>query len=163
GVAGKRWRTALAETALVLAVQHAVMLPWAIRNEVTLHRFTFLTSVGGIDLFIGNSEAATGDWYYWEPALRALEPGLDTRQVFALDDAARRQAWSWMRGHPRRALALYRLKLARILLGDQAYVTYYAVSGEGAPPLPSAPVLAGPHPLEAHAGQLTWWLTLWSR
>lgn len=162
-VAGKRWRAALAETALLLAVQHAVMLPWAIRNEMTLGRFTFLTSVGGIDLFIGNSDGATGDWYYWEPALRALEPGLDTRQVFALDDAARRQALAWMRARPGRALALYRVKVARILLGDQSYVTHYAVSGEGAPPLPSGKVLAGPHPLKEQAARVTWWLTWWSR
>ncbi|HYB52327.1 MAG TPA: glycosyltransferase family 39 protein, partial [Thermoanaerobaculia bacterium] len=60
-----RLRTILAELMLMLAVEHGVMFPWAIHNTRTTGRFTFLSSLGGIGLYIGNNPRATGDWYDW--------------------------------------------------------------------------------------------------
>lgn len=154
-LAGKKARAVVAETALVLFAQHAVLLPWAVRNQVTLGRFTVLNSVGGIDLFIGNSEGATGDWYNWRPELAKIEPRLPGMGVFEVDDAAGRAARAWMRENPRKAAGLYVRKLDRILLGDESYVVHYLATGSGyAPPETSKPVIGGPHPWKDRSGTL---------
>jgi hypothetical protein len=155
-LAGKKGRAVLAETALVLLAQHALLLPWAVRNQVTLGRFTVLNSVGGIDLFIGNSEGATGDWYDWRPALTKLEPRLPEMSVFEVDDAAGRAARAWIRENPWKAAAFYVRKLDRILLQDESYVVHYLATGAGfAPPEVNKPVLGGPHPLRDRSAVLT--------
>ncbi|HKV10299.1 MAG TPA: glycosyltransferase family 39 protein [Thermoanaerobaculia bacterium] len=154
-LAGKKARAVLAETAIVLLAQHAVLLPWAVRNQVTLGRFTVLNSVGGIDLFIGNSEGATGDWYNWRPELEKIEPRLPGMGVFEVDDAAGRAARSWMRENPRKAAGLYVRKLDRILLGDESYIVHYLATGSGfAPPETSKPVIGGPHLLKDQSAML---------
>lgn len=60
---GRKWRDLAREFALVLLVQHAVMLPWALSNLKHHGRFSFLTCSSGIGLFIGNNDNATGLWY----------------------------------------------------------------------------------------------------
>lgn len=163
-LAGKRGRAILAETLVLLLVQHAVLLPWALRNQVTLGRFTVLSSVGGIDLFIGNSEPATGGWYFWRPELERVRPGSEKLSVFELDDAAGEAALGWMRRNPRRALALYRDKLAHILFNDEKYALHYSVSGRGnAIPDKGVEVVAGPHPLKDHAASVLRFLTAFQR
>ncbi|HSK79680.1 MAG TPA: glycosyltransferase family 39 protein [Thermoanaerobaculia bacterium] len=154
-LAGKKGRAVLAETALVLLAQHAVLLPWAVRNQVTLGRFTVLSSVGGIDLFLGNSEGATGDWYDWRPALAKIEPRLPEMGVFEVDDAAGRAAREWIRENPQKAVAFYFRRLDRILLQDESYVVHYLATGSGyAPPETSKPVIGGPHPVRDHSAHL---------
>jgi 4-amino-4-deoxy-L-arabinose transferase-like glycosyltransferase len=151
-LAGKRTRVVAAETLLLLAAQGVVLLPWALRNQATLGRFTPLTSVGGVDLFIGNSDGATGDWYDWRPELAKIEPRLPELSVFSVDDAARAAAKDWIRHHRRRAAALYLLKLRRIVIQDEGYIVHYAISGQGfAPPESQRPVLPADHPLKARA------------
>lgn len=150
-IAGKRWRAILAETLLVLAVQHAVLLPWAVRNQATLGRFTFLSSVGGVDLFIGNNPQATGVWMYWVPALKEIHPGLDGRPAFEVDDLARDAALAWMRENPTKAASLYLVKLRHILFEDESYALHYLVTGIGdAFPDQGRAVVAGPHFLKTH-------------
>jgi 4-amino-4-deoxy-L-arabinose transferase-like glycosyltransferase len=65
GMAAKRirLRVILSELAVLLAVEHAVMLPWALHNARASGRFTFLGDLGGVGLFIGNNPNATGGWY----------------------------------------------------------------------------------------------------
>jgi hypothetical protein len=151
-MAGRKLRAVAAEAAILLAVQHAVLLPWALRNQATLGRFTVLTSVGGVNLFIGNSEGATGGWYAWRPALEEVRPGLDDLSVMEVDAAAGEAAKEWIRRHPRRALALYRAKLGKIVLGDESYVLHYSATGRGnAIPAKGVEVIDGPHPLKRHA------------
>ena len=74
------------ELLLLLAVEHAVLLPWALRNARTLGRFTFLNDVGGVGLFIGNNDHATGDWYDWAADLERLRPGVFGRGPLAVDE-----------------------------------------------------------------------------
>jgi len=86
GMAAKRvrLRVILAELALLLAVEHGVMLPWALHNVRASGRFTFLGNLGGVGLFIGNNPHATGGWYVWTSDLERARPG-----VFALGRMAR--------------------------------------------------------------------------
>jgi 4-amino-4-deoxy-L-arabinose transferase-like glycosyltransferase len=159
---GRRWRPVVAETMLLLAIQHAVMLPWALRNAATLDRFTFLTSTGGINLYIGNSEGAQGGWYPWRPSLARAVPDLERRSVFGMDDAAATAARDWIRREPRRALRLYARKLGLILLPDESYVVFYSLTGRGfAPPVAERPVLVAAHPLGSAAATVVRGLTVW--
>jgi len=126
----RRWRLVLAEAALLVGMQHAVLLPWAIRNHVTLGKLSFLSSVGGVDLFIGNNHRATGGWMAWRPVLEEMEPAArDARHGgFAIDALARRAALRWIRENPAAAARLYVRKLGQIL-GPDGYLVTYAVAG----------------------------------
>ena len=143
-----------AELLLLLAVQHAVMLPWAMRNARTFGRFTFLNNVGGMGLFIGNNPNATGRWYPWADDLERLHPGVHARGMLAVNDAAREEARRWIRENPGRAAALYLHKL-RLILTDDSDAANFTIFAEG---LSSSgerrAVLPGPHPLKAHGALL---------
>lgn len=149
-------RLVLAEAALLLAMQHAVLLPWAIRNEVTLGRFSFLSSVGGIDLFIGNNPRATGGWMAWRPVLEEMEPAArHTRHGgFAVDALARRAALRWVRENPAAAARLYVRKLGQILAPDGYLVTYAVTGTDLWPPFGGARALPDGHPAIALAPAL---------
>lgn len=141
----KRWRVILLEMTLLLGVQHAVMLPWAIRNSVAIGRFTFLTTTGGINLFIGNNPHASGGWYDWGADLERVAPGILRKGSVAIDDAARAAALAWMRDHPAQATLLYFKKLHMIVM-DDAIIAGWAISGQRITPPPEGrDVLPGPH------------------
>jgi 4-amino-4-deoxy-L-arabinose transferase-like glycosyltransferase len=146
--ARRRPRAWAVELLLILATQHALMLPWALRNARTFGRFTFLNNVGGMGLFIGNNPHATGHWYPWAGDLERLRPGVHARGIAAVDAAAREEAWRWIRENPGRAAALYAHKL-RLILTDDADAANFAIFAEA----PS--VLPGPHPLKARAALLS--------
>ncbi|HSB37133.1 MAG TPA: hypothetical protein VLH41_09655, partial [Thermoanaerobaculia bacterium] len=94
------WRALAKELLLILAVEHAVLLPWAFRNQAAFGRFTPFNMVGGGGLFIANHPHAGGQWYPWQADLERLQPGVLARGPVAADDAARREAWRWIRAHP---------------------------------------------------------------
>lgn len=150
-VARRPARVWVVELLLLLAAEHSVLLPWAIRNERALGRFTFLSTLGGAGLFIGNNAHATGEWYPWAGDLERLRPGIHAHGAVAVDDAARQEAWWWIREHPGKAARLYVRKL-EIIMADDSIVAGFAIFGESvSPPFPPGPVLPGPHPLKAHA------------
>ena len=148
--ARRKWRRILGELALLLLVEHAVMLPWALRNRAVLGRFLFTNTAGGYGLYLGNNPKATGDWYDGSADLNRIERNIFSRGALAVDDASRRAAWQWMRENPRRALRLYFVKFGMIF--HQTYImASFAVSGEKVtPPVPGIDVLPGPHYLKQH-------------
>lgn len=146
--ARKKWRTALGETVLLLAIQHAVMLPWALRNQAALGRFTFLNTAGGYGLFLGNNPNATGLWYDGRQDLEKAAPGALSQGEVAVSDASNRAAWRWMRENPGRALRLYLVKFG-IIFRQSNIVGGFAVTGTGiSPPWPPADVLPWPNILK---------------
>lgn len=153
-LAGRRHgRRILAEALLLIAMQHAVMLPWAIRNHVTLGRPSFLSSVGGVDLFIGNNPLASGGWMDWRPVLEEVEPAAKGARHggFGVDDLARRAALRWIRENPAAAARLYVRKLGQILDPD-GYLVTYAISGTDLwPPFGGTSALSAGHPAIALA------------
>jgi hypothetical protein len=148
--AGRKPRRLAAELALLLLVQHAVMLPWALRNRRVLGSFTFLTSTGGISLFIGNNPNAKGDWYPWQADLARLRPGVFKASPVEVDRAAREEAVEWIEANPGRAAMLYLERLRRILVEDHLAGDWAIFAEKISPPDPGIPVLPGPHPLKLH-------------
>lgn len=149
----RQWRTVLAELTLVLAAQHAVMLPWAIRNHATLGAFSFLSSAGGVDLLIGNNPRATGGWMPWRPVLEELEPAARDTTVgcFTTDKLAREAALRWMRDNPASTLRLYARKLGQILWREDYLLTFSITGTNLWPPLNGASALPAGHPAIAAA------------
>lgn len=148
-----RWRQLAGELALLLATQHLVMLPWAIRNQLSFNTFSFLSSAGGIDLFIGNNPEATGEWMVWRPILEALEPAARQPDLdcFAVDRLARRAAWRWMRDNPQAAAKLYLTKVFTILHRED-YLVVFSISGINLwPPPGGASALPLGHPAIPYA------------
>jgi 4-amino-4-deoxy-L-arabinose transferase-like glycosyltransferase len=148
--ARRRWRSLALELAVILLAAHAVLLPWAIRNASALGRFTPFNTVGGVGIYIGNSDNATGQWRPWANELERLHPGVFTRGFVAIDDAAWEEALRWIQAHPGRAARLYVKKL-RIIASDDAFAAAFAVFAEGIPaPVEMKAVLPGAHPLKEH-------------
>lgn len=149
----RRWKLILAEAALLFGTQHAVMLPWAIRNHLTLGKFSFLSSAGGVDLLIGNNPRASGGWMVWRPVLEELEPAAREANLgcFAIDELARQAALRWIRDNPAAALRLYARKLGQIFRPD-GYLVSYALTGTNLwPPFRGASALPTGHPAIALA------------
>jgi tetratricopeptide (TPR) repeat protein len=113
--ATKRLRLA----ALMLAGIIAGMAPVAIRNLVVAHQFSFVSSHGGLNFYIGNAEGATG---YYRP-VEGITPNIDGQQKDVVRVASRALghpatdaeassyfyglAWAWIREHPGDAAALF--------------------------------------------------------
>lgn len=145
---GRGWRRVAGELAVLVAVQHLVLLPWAVRNLRSLGTFSFLSSAGGVDLFIGNNPHATGGWMQWRAPLAEMEPaaGRPGLGCFEVDALARRAALRWMREQPAAALRLYLRKLG-LILAREDYLTTFALTGrELWPPLGGASALPDGHP-----------------
>jgi hypothetical protein len=148
--ARRRWRSLALELVVILLAAHAVLLPWAIRNAYALGRFTPFNTVGGVGIYIGNSDNATGQWRPWANELERLHPSVFARGFVAIDDAAWEEALRWIQAHPGRATRLY-LKKLRIIASDDAFAAAFAVFAEGIPaPVELKPVLPGAHPLKEH-------------
>ncbi len=142
------WR----ELLLMLVVAHAVLLPWAIRNGRVFGRSTPFNLVGGVGIFIANNPNATGQWYAW-PGTRAASPRNPGAQGdVAIDDAARAEAWRWIREHPGATARAYIRRLG-IILKDDAFAAEFAIFARSIPhrggPLA---VLPEGHPLDRHRG-----------
>lgn len=149
-VARRKWRRILGELALLLLVQHAVMLPWALRNRAVLGRFLFTNTAGGYGLYLGNNPKATGDWYDGSSDLNKLEPNVFARGALAIDDVSRGAAWEWMRENPRQALHLYLVKFGIIFRQTYIMASFAVSATKVEPPVPGIDVLPGAHFLKRH-------------
>jgi 4-amino-4-deoxy-L-arabinose transferase-like glycosyltransferase len=118
----RRWRLALWLTAGVAIA----LIPVTVRNAVVTHQFAVVSSQGGLNFYIGNHAAATGQ-YNAIPGVRANIEGqsADTRRV--AEQATGRPltdievssyftalALSWIRNQPTAAARLFIRKLALV-------------------------------------------------
>jgi 4-amino-4-deoxy-L-arabinose transferase-like glycosyltransferase len=143
------WKTA-GTWLLVLVVQHAILTPWVLRNMSTLGAPVLLSTVGGVDLLIGNSPNANGGWYPWAEYMRSIDPLFDQRDIVDQDRRARQVALGWIAAHPGSALRLYFEKW-RLMFADDRYVGDFAVFvTDISPPWPPQDALPGPHVLKDH-------------
>lgn len=112
--------------ALLVAGLVAGMAPAAIRNTIVAHQWSFVSSHGGLNFYIGNREAATG-FYFPVPGITPTIVGQekDAQRVAAralghpVTDAETSDyffglAWDWIRDHPGDALTLFMKKLGYV-------------------------------------------------
>ncbi|MGC4113619.1 MAG: glycosyltransferase family 39 protein [Myxococcales bacterium] len=157
-VPNKRRIVVLLEFGLVLAVQHAVMVPWGLSNLEERGEFTFRPADEGQRLFMGNSPWATGDFSPdWPKQLEELEPGTfaQPRDRSELDAIAASAATKWIYENPAAAARLYLKKLRRCLGGSDEIV-FWSMFAEGiGPPDPAPAVLPAGHPLKNHFDRIS--------
>jgi 4-amino-4-deoxy-L-arabinose transferase-like glycosyltransferase len=135
---------------LVLAVQHTLMIPWALHNLRTLGEPILLSTVGGADLLMGNNPSASGGWYPWAEYMRSIDPLFDQQDIVDQDRRARQVALGWIAAHPGSALRLYFEKW-RLMFADDRYVGDFAIFvTDISPPWPPQDALPGPHVLKAN-------------
>ena len=105
-----RWTDA-AKALLILAVAgSAVVLPWTLRNRSVFGETVLVSTNGGVALYTGASDRATGDHFTWEDPSLWREIGFpmaerNARQV-ELDRHLKELSWAWIAEHPGRWLAL---------------------------------------------------------
>lgn len=117
---GDPWRRALpvaARAALLLAAAALVVTPWAWRNHQQLGSWVAVSTNGGFNLLIGNSDDATGGYAETGTAFLGLMARSDLDEV-ARDAQAKRLATEWIAANPARFLALAPRKLALLWLPD---------------------------------------------
>ena len=135
-----RWRGALRAVLLVHVAMAAVVLPWSIRNYRQLGSVVPVSTNGGISLYYGANDRATGDWYAWErtpvwdrtvpiPYAQRVE-----RQV-ELDQFFKRQAARWIADHPVRWTMLGLRKVALLWAKDSDAFWTLTSSNAGRPTL----------------------------
>lgn len=123
------WRPRLARLAVISAVGMATLTPWAVRNARVLGAPVLVSTNGGVNLLIGNSDRANGG-YVEPPELRAL---MATQTEVQRDRTTRDLALTWMSAHPMRALVLVPAKWQALLATDDDMV--FAI-GRGWPSCP---------------------------
>jgi len=151
-VTGMRRRPLLQGLVSVLAAAHFVLLPWWIRNGLQLGLWTPLTSSGGVNLFMGYNDAATGRYQAsWKEELEKVDPGASTSGLAERHRRAARAARTWILDHPADAASLYGRKLVYLLTdGNGALVTYALTGVDRRVPPGGAEVLPSTHPLRHH-------------
>jgi 4-amino-4-deoxy-L-arabinose transferase-like glycosyltransferase len=131
-LATRRWRLA----AFIAAGLTIAVAPLAIRNAIVTHQIALTSSQGGLNFYIGNNAAATGQ-YVAVPGVRATIAGQseDTRTVaearvgHPLSDADVSayffgQGMEWVRAHPTAAARLFVRKLALTFNARHQWLDY---------------------------------------
>jgi 4-amino-4-deoxy-L-arabinose transferase-like glycosyltransferase len=70
----------LAQVGVILLVFAAIILPWTIRNAVTMHAFVLISTNSGDDFCIGNHEGANGQFLFSGPCYEGYE-GIPKREL----------------------------------------------------------------------------------
>jgi 4-amino-4-deoxy-L-arabinose transferase-like glycosyltransferase len=122
--------------AMLVAGVCAALLPVVVRNAVVSHQFAIASSQGGLNLYIGNNPAATGQ-YAAVPGVRANIDGqsADTRRVAEtatgrdLTDAQVSAyftglAVTWAREHPAAAATLFARKLMLVFNAQHQWLDF---------------------------------------
>ena len=126
---------------LVLAAIIGLVLvsPWTIRNYRAFHTFVLVSANAGMNLFVGNSSASTGEISDQPPTPEALRLealifnySLSHDQI-QVDDYCKQIALTWIRQHPAEALVLAGKKIryhwfGRDELGTQYHYAYGALT-----------------------------------
>jgi len=106
------WRGLLRAVLPVHLALAALVLPWSIRNTVEMGAFIPVSTNGGIALYYGANDRATGDWYEWErtPIWDATGVGIPYREhvyrQVELDQRFKALAKDWIVHHPGQWAAL---------------------------------------------------------
>ncbi len=102
---------------LVLVCAALVVLPWAVRNHAQLGSWIAVSTNGGFNLLIGNSDDATGGYAEDGRAFTALMARTNLTEA-ARDAEAKRLGSAWIAANPARFIALAPRKLALLWLPD---------------------------------------------
>ena len=127
----------------------AAIAPWTIRNAITLHAFVPVTTNGGFNFWVGNNPNASGSiftadhrgmWETLSPEMLARlrsAPDVEKERIFS------QAAWSYIREHPARCVALIPAKLRALWWFDPDMPSDFPVVREVVYVLLLVPALLG--------------------
>ncbi|MEG3175118.1 glycosyltransferase family 39 protein [Sphingomonas sp. RB3P16] len=118
-----RWRDALRAAVLVNLALAAVVLPWSLRNVQQMGAFVPVSTNGGVSLFYGANDRATGDWFAWERTpywdeVVGIPYSERVEQQVELDRRFKARATEWIKAHPARWTLLGFRKMALLWVKD---------------------------------------------
>ncbi|TPG54650.1 glycosyltransferase family 39 protein [Sphingomonas glacialis] len=118
-----RWRDALRAVVLVQVTLAAVVLPWTLRNGERMGTFVPVSTNGGVALFYGANDRATGDWFAWERTpywdeMVGIPYSQRVAQQVELDRRFKARAIAWIAAHPAQWSLLGVRKMAMLWLKD---------------------------------------------
>jgi 4-amino-4-deoxy-L-arabinose transferase-like glycosyltransferase len=125
------WRRALGAGAVALATAVLLIVPWTVRNAITMDAFVPISTNSGDDLCIGHNPGANGHFGFYPDCLdiKGLEGG---EREIERDAKNLRVALDFMTSHPRREAWLLLQKVKYTYDGD--YEGLDAVEGYGNAP-----------------------------
>ncbi|NUO19327.1 glycosyltransferase family 39 protein [bacterium] len=100
-----------------------VMLPWMIRNQIVMERFSLNTN-GGINLLIGNNPYMNGG-YLFDERVEGIIPR-EARTEAQRDVAAAHAAKEFVQGHWRDTFGMWATKFAYLWSTDMAMLAHFA-------------------------------------
>lgn len=116
------WKKVLVAGLLVYAGMAAVVAPWTIRNERQMHAFVLVSTNGGMALYTGANDYATGDWFAWEHTPLWDRSGYPFSQrvehQVEIDLAFRKLSTDWIEANPVRWTTLGFKKIGLLWLKD---------------------------------------------
>jgi len=71
----------LAQVGVIILVFAAIIVPWTIRNAVTMHAFVLISTNGGDDFCLGNNEAADGRFVFSGPCYEGYDSNIPKREL----------------------------------------------------------------------------------
>lgn len=100
-----RPRDALRAAVLVHLTLAATVLPWSLRNVEQMGSFVPVSTNGGVSLFYGANDRATGDWFAWErtpywDTVVGIPYSQRVEQQVEIDRRFKAKAKAWIIAHP---------------------------------------------------------------
>jgi 4-amino-4-deoxy-L-arabinose transferase-like glycosyltransferase len=112
----RRLGAPLRRALVVYAVLAAALVPWTVRNYGVFDHLVYVSTNGGIVLYIGNNPKATGRYIWWKEMTDEVGSGNE----YERDCRARDAAIAYIVSHPRETLQLWPEKLFRLYYrGDE--------------------------------------------
>ena len=106
------WRPGSRKGFVLLVLTMGVLVgSWSYRNYRVFHSFVFVSTNGGANLLLGNSEMATGDSNSITLPAKYTDEGHRLGNEVATDRYYSHAAKQWMLSHPSQAMRLYVAKL----------------------------------------------------
>ncbi len=121
-------RRSLREFALAVVLSAtalaAVVAPWTYRNYRVFDRFIPTSASGGMNVYVGNAPGANGaaNFFIMTDYMQRYQRENFAQTAIAGNAAGYRDAWEFIRAHPRHGLANAALKLVRTYEGDSEAV-----------------------------------------
>lgn len=128
GLAGYRWRPAIAWVMLATLVVGVMLAPWVARNQRKLGSPVLVATNFGVNIWIGNHDNATGRMSIPEPEAPQPARADLTQPEFEVkaDSLALSTGLSYMRGHPARELRLAVTKVRAMYESDSTALDWNA-------------------------------------
>lgn len=118
------WRESARRTALAAAAMLVVVLPWSVRSTVALESPVFVSTNGGVNLWSGNHEGASGGWEPWQEGSKSwVAPADETatnRTYFA-------RGLGYALQHPIQTVRLWPAKLDETFSQDFTYLGHFSL------------------------------------